>query len=115
MLIYWEQSASGVQVVNFDTKEDKEECEIQKPHMKNVKNKEQITNPMVNTIFIFDLQMNNNYKCVGFGMQRSKDDMSGISIESIIIFAWSLGVLTQSSKLWTQSAKKFVKSLDVLS
>jgi len=31
MPIYWEQSASGVQEANFDTKEDDEGCEIQKP------------------------------------------------------------------------------------
>ncbi len=35
MLVYWEHSASGIQEVNFDTKEDDERCEIQKPHMKN--------------------------------------------------------------------------------
>jgi hypothetical protein len=40
MLIYWEHSVDGVQEANFDTKEDDEGCEIQKPHMKNVKDKE---------------------------------------------------------------------------
>jgi hypothetical protein len=68
MLVYWEQSASGVQEVNFDTKEDNEGCEIQKPHMKNVEDKKQIIDPTVNKNFIFDLQMNNNYRSVGFGM-----------------------------------------------
>jgi hypothetical protein len=29
--IYWEQNVGGVQEVNFDTKKDDEECEIQKP------------------------------------------------------------------------------------
>ncbi len=55
MPIYWEQSACGVQVENFDMEEDNQGYEIHKPHMKNVENKTQITNPMVNTIFIFDL------------------------------------------------------------
>jgi hypothetical protein len=31
MLVYWEQNVGGVQVANFKTKEDNEECEIQKP------------------------------------------------------------------------------------
>jgi hypothetical protein len=39
MPIYWEQSVSGVQEANFDTEDDNEGCEIQKPHMKNVENK----------------------------------------------------------------------------
>jgi hypothetical protein len=55
MPVYWEQSASGVQKANFDSKEDDEGCEIQKLHMKNAKNKEQIIDPTINTIFIFDL------------------------------------------------------------
>jgi hypothetical protein len=73
--------------VNIDTKEDDERCELQKPQMKNVEDKKkQITNPTLNTNFIFDLQMNNNCKSVRFGMQRSKDDMLGISAESTLIF-----------------------------
>jgi len=40
----------------------------------------------VNIIFILDLQMSNNYNSVGFGMQRSKDDMLGASTKSTIIF-----------------------------
>jgi hypothetical protein len=55
MQVYWEQSASGVQKVNFDIQEDDERCEIQKLHMKNAENKEQIIDPIINTIFIFDL------------------------------------------------------------
>jgi hypothetical protein len=31
MSIYGEQNAGGVQVENFDTKEEDENCEIQKP------------------------------------------------------------------------------------
>jgi hypothetical protein len=33
MLVYWEQSAARVQVENFDTEEEDEHYEIQKPHM----------------------------------------------------------------------------------
>jgi hypothetical protein len=33
-----------VQEANFNTEEDDEGCEIQKPHMKNVEDKKQITN-----------------------------------------------------------------------
>jgi hypothetical protein len=46
---------------------------------------------VVNTILIFYLQMSNtsmsnNYKNEGLEIQRSKDDMLGISVESTIIF-----------------------------
>jgi hypothetical protein len=44
--------------------------------MKNDEDKEQITDPMMNKVFIFYLQMNNNCSNVGFGMQRSKNYMS---------------------------------------
>jgi hypothetical protein len=44
---------------------------------------------MVNIVFIFDLQMNNNYNSAKFGMQKSTDDMLGILVESAIIFAKS--------------------------
>ncbi len=76
MSLYWEQSASGVHTKNFDTKED-EDFEMQKPQMWNTKEE----NPTVNTILIFNLQMNNKFvnnnpKSEGFGMQRSKDDLS---------------------------------------
>jgi hypothetical protein len=55
MLIYWEHSVDGIQKANSDTEEDNERCEIQKPHMKNVKDKELIKDPTMNIIFIFDL------------------------------------------------------------
>jgi hypothetical protein len=55
MPIYWGKNVGGVEEANFDTEEDDDECEIQKPHMKNDENKEQITDPMVNIIFIFYL------------------------------------------------------------
>jgi hypothetical protein len=68
MPIYWEKNASGIQEVNFDMKEDNEDCEIQKPQMKNAEDKEHIIDPTVNIVFIFDLQMNNNCKSARFGM-----------------------------------------------
>jgi len=70
--------------------------------MKNDEDKKQITNPMVNTNFIFNLHMSNNYNNEGFGMQQFKDDMSRVSAKSIAIFTWSLGVFAQSLKLWAQ-------------
>jgi hypothetical protein len=39
MLIYWEQNAGGLQEEDFDTKEDNERCQLQKPHMKNDEDK----------------------------------------------------------------------------
>jgi hypothetical protein len=41
-------------------------------------------------------------------MQRSKDDMSGVSTKPTTIFAWSSGVFTQSLELWAQSVKKSI-------
>ncbi len=55
MLVCWGNSACGDQEVNSNTKEDNDGCEIQKPHMKNDEDKEQITNLTMNIIFIFDL------------------------------------------------------------
>jgi hypothetical protein len=62
--------------------------------MKNVKCKKQITYPIVNIVFIFDLQMSNNCSSEGFGMQKSKDDMSSISAKSTIIFSQSSRVFS---------------------
>jgi len=68
--------------------------------MKNPEDKNHIIDLVVNIIFISNLQMNNNYKSVGFRMQRSKDDMLGVSTESIVIFAQSSGIFAQSLELW---------------
>ena len=59
--------------MNFDIKADDEDYEIQKPHLKNVKDEEHIKDPTMNTILIFDLQMtnkyvNNDYKHEQFGI-----------------------------------------------
>ncbi len=37
MLIYWEQNVGGVQVENFNTEEENEDYEIQKPYMQSMK------------------------------------------------------------------------------
>ncbi len=108
MLIYQEQSVSGVQAKNSNTKQNDENYEIQKPQVKNVAYEEQIKDLVVNTILIFNLQMNNksmndNYKSEGFGIQDFEDDLSWVSIESTIIFAKSLNIFTQSSYLFAQS------------
>ncbi len=107
MPVYWEQNAGGVQGAKFDIKEDNETCEIQKPQMKNVENKEQITDSIVNIVFIFNLHMNNNCKSARFGMLRSKDDMSGILAESAT-FTRSSRVFAQSLELWAQLVEKSV-------
>jgi hypothetical protein len=60
--------AIGVQEENSNIEEDDERSEIQKSQMKNDEDKQQIIDPTANTIFIFNLQMNNNYNCAIFGM-----------------------------------------------
>jgi hypothetical protein len=67
MPVYWEKKAGEVQEMNFDTKEDNDGCKIKKSQMKNDEDKEHITNPTVNIVFIFDLQMN-NFSSAKFGM-----------------------------------------------
>jgi hypothetical protein len=64
--------------------------------MKNDEDNEHIIDPTVNIVFIFYLQMSNNCKSVGFGMQRFKDDMLGVLVELIIVFSWSSRVFTKS-------------------
>jgi hypothetical protein len=86
MPIYWEKNAARVQEANSDTREDDDECEIHNPHMKNDEDKKQIMNPTMQTNFIFNLQINNNYNSAKFGMQRCKDDMSGVSIKLATVF-----------------------------
>jgi len=46
--------------------------------------------------------VNNNWKSEGFGMQKSKDDMSRILVKSVTIFTQSLRIFAQSSKLLAQ-------------
>ncbi len=84
MLIYWEQNVGGIQAENFNSEEENEDYEIQKPYMQNTKDEKQMEDLAVNTIFIFYLHMtnksmSNNCRSEGFGMQRFEDDMSRIS------------------------------------
>jgi hypothetical protein len=62
--------------------------------MKNDENKEQITNLVVNMVFIFDLENNNNYNSARFGMQKFIVDMSGVLAKLTTIFIQSSGVFT---------------------
>ncbi len=39
MSIYWEHNVGGIHEANFDTEKDNEGCEIKKPQMKNVEDK----------------------------------------------------------------------------
>jgi hypothetical protein len=73
MSVYWEYSAGGLKEENYNTKEENEDCEIQKPHMQNTEDEKQMEDLVINTILIFYLHLtnksvNNNYKNEGFGM-----------------------------------------------
>ncbi len=113
MPVYWEQNMGGLQAENYNTEEEDEECETQKPQMQNIEDEKHMKDLTVNTILIFDLQMinksmNNNYKSEKIGIQRFEDDMLKVLVESTKVFAKSSGVFTQSSDL-------LVQSIDVLS
>ncbi len=113
MLVYWEQNVGGVQAENSNTEEENKDCEIQQPHMKSTKDEEHMEDLVISTILIFDLQMTNksvsiNYKSGGFGMQKFIDDLLGVLVESIIIFAQYSRVFAQSSYLLAQLTKKLV-------
>ncbi len=97
MPVYWEQNPSGVQAENFDMEEEDEDCEIQKSQMQSIKDEEQMKDPTINTILIFDLQMinkfvNNNCKTEGFGIQRFEDNLSRVSTILTKVFTQSSGV-----------------------
>jgi hypothetical protein len=71
-------------------KED-EDYEIQKPQIKSREDEEQMKDLAINTILMFELQMidksiGNNCRSEEFGMQRSEDDLSRVSIESTKVF-----------------------------
>jgi hypothetical protein len=51
-------------------------------------------------VFIFNFQKNNNCNSAKFGIEKSTNDMSRVSVESITIFVQSSRVFTQSLKLW---------------
>jgi hypothetical protein len=50
--------------------EEDEDCEIHKPYMKNTTNEEHIKDPAMNTILIFDLQMNNKSMSNNYRSER---------------------------------------------
>ncbi len=54
--------------------------------MKNDEDKEQITDPTVNLVFIFNFQKSNNCNSTKFGIQKSTYDMSSVLAQSIAIF-----------------------------
>jgi len=59
--------------------------------MQSIEDDEHMKHLAINIILIFDLHMTNkfvsdNYKSEGFGIQRSKDDMSEVSTESAKVF-----------------------------
>ncbi len=61
MPIYWEQSVSGVQAEDSNTKEEDEDCEMQKPQIQSTKDEKKLKDSMVSTILIFELHMINKY------------------------------------------------------
>jgi hypothetical protein len=63
MLIYWEDNVGGVQVEDFDMDKEDEDCEIQKPHIQNIEDEEQMKDLVVNTILILELHMINKSIC----------------------------------------------------
>ncbi len=87
MPIYWEQSVGGAQVENSNMNKENEDHEIIKPQMKSTKDEEQMKHPTVNIISILELQVTNklvgnNCKSGEFGMQRFKDDLLKVLVES---------------------------------
>jgi len=52
--------------------------------------------------------MSNNYKNEGFGIHIFEDDMSKVLVESIIVFAQSLGVFRQLQDLLPQLVEKSI-------
>ncbi len=92
MSMHWEQSASGLQVEDFDMEVEDEDYDIQKPHIQSNENEEHMKNLAINATLILELQMinkfvSNNYRSEGIGMQRSKDYLLGVSTKSTKIFA----------------------------
>jgi hypothetical protein len=63
---------------------------------------------MVNIIFIFYLQKNNNYSNLSFGMEKSIDDMLNILVKLVVAFVRSPRVFAQPLKLWAYLVEKLV-------
>ncbi len=94
MLVQWEKNVGGGQGENFNMKEEDEACEMKKPYMQSIEDEEQMEDPTINIILIFDLQMtnkfmSNNCKSEGFGMKKFENDMLRVSNESLDLLAQS--------------------------
>jgi hypothetical protein len=92
MPMYWEQSACGLLAKDSNMEVEDENCDIQKPKICSNEDEEHMEDPTVNTILIMELHMtnesvNNNNRNEGFGKQRSKDELSRLSTESIEVSA----------------------------
>ncbi len=75
MPIYWEQNVGGFQEDDSVTKVEDVDNVTQKPHMQVNEEEEQMEDPKVNTILIFELQMinkslSNNYRKEGTAIHK---------------------------------------------
>jgi hypothetical protein len=92
MLVCWEQSAGGFQEEDFDTKVEDENCVTYKPHMRGNEEEEQMEDFEIKTIMTLDLKMRNkllsdNYRSEESKIQKSKIDISTISIKLVDVYA----------------------------
>ncbi len=99
--------------------EEDENCEIQKPQLRHIKDEKQMKDLVVNIMLIFDLLMikksvNDNNNNEGFGMQRFENNLSRVLIESTKVFAQSSRVFIQTSNLLEQPIEKLVQLADVM-
>ncbi len=119
MPIYWGQSVGGVQAKNFNTEEEDEDYEIQKPHMQSTEDEEQMEDLVINTILIVEQHMtnesmNNNCTSEGCRKHRFEDELSWVLVESIKVFTQSSRVFTQTLHLLTKLVEKSIQSTNVL-
>ncbi len=61
MSVYWEQNVGGVYGNFFDTKEEDEDREIQKPQIHNIEDEQHMKDPMVNIVLILELYITNKF------------------------------------------------------
>ncbi len=116
MPVYWEQSVGGVQEENSNMEEEDEDCEIQKPQMWRIEDEEQMKDPMVNIVLIFDLQMTNksvsdNYKSEGLLMQRSKFFFQGYQLNQQKYLPSHLGYSHKSNLLDSQQRNRYLQQM----
>ncbi len=121
MPIYWEKSVGGVQVENFDTEEEDENYEIQKPQLQSIEDEKQMEDPMVNTILIFDLQMtdksiSNNYRSEDLGCRDLKMIYQGYPLNQQKYLPSHQGYSHNHQICWHNQQKNWYSQLvDVLS